>query len=462
LSSQDIERIDRAARELLADPGVRVEDEAVAARLLACGARPGAASGVVRFPAPMLAEYLALAPQSFPLADRRGTLRQVTPDSPPVYWTGAALFYLDQAGFRPISRRDLADFSRVVDALPNVDGIVGTSTEDTPPPHRDFVGLRIMAANTGKHLRALSFTPKGGEALLAMGAVLAGGKSLRERPVFSVGFTAHGPLRWTALALGLFRATAGHGVPCTVNGEPMAGASAPVTLAGAAAVGTAEILSGIVINQVLEPGRPCFFNLGFAHVMDMRAGFAVTGGPENALLAVAGAALARHYRLPSASWMCSDSLAYDAQDALEKMLNAVTHTQARVSVIWGAGSLESEKTISPVQAVIDDEIIGLARRYAAGFEVSEETLAVAEVRRVGIAGEHLSTDHTLAHFRGEIHEPKHLVRLPRSLAGEDDRLERRAEGFVRRVLAGERAPILPPEEDRELERIERRYRSLIS
>ena len=59
----------------------------------------------------------------------------------------------------------------------------------------------------------------------------------------------------------------------------MAGVSGPVTLAGAGAVGNAEILAGIVINQLLEPGRPCLYNLGLAHVFDMRTAIALTGAP---------------------------------------------------------------------------------------------------------------------------------------------------------------------------------------
>jgi len=314
-----------------------------------------------------------------------------------------------------------------------------------------------MAQNTRKHLRPLSFTPRGGEAMIEMGKVLSGEKGLRENPIFSVGFTAHGPLRWTSLALGVFKATTGHGIPATINGEPMAGASSPVTLAGTAAVGTAEILSGIIINQVLEPGRPCFFNLGFAHVMDMRSAFPVTGGPENALLAVAGAELARYYRIPSASWMCSDSLLYDGQNALEKMLGALTHAQARVSVIWGVGSLESEKTISPVQAVIDNEIIGMARKYLSGFRVDDSSLALEEIRRVGITGEFLSSDHTLTHFRGAFFEPKILIRAQRSTASENENLIRRAEKFVERVLALNREPILEEGIERELMKIEKKY-----
>jgi trimethylamine--corrinoid protein Co-methyltransferase len=457
LSTGDVERIASAARGLLEDPGVMLEDEAIVARLLAAGAREGAKPLVVRLPAAMVDDWLSRAPRSFVVADRRGAKREVGPDTPPQFWTGAALFYEDARGFRPIARRDLAEFARVVDALPNTDGIVGTATDDTPPAHRDFVGLRVMAANTRKHLRPLSFTPRGGEAMLEMGRVLAGPGGLAANPVISVGFTAHGPLRWTALALGVFRSTAGHRVPVTVNGEPMAGASGPVTLAGTAAVGTAEILAGIVVNQLLEPGRPCFFNLGFSHVMDLRTGFAVTGGPENCLFAAAGAELARHFGLPSVSWMCTDSLAGDAQNALEKTLAAVTHVQSRVSVIWGVGQLESEKTISPIQAAIDDEIAAAVRRFAGGFAVDDDSLALSAIRDAGIAGSFLDSGHTLAHFRGAFFEPRLLARVQRGSAAARAGLAENARAFVDAVLAAPREPMLTDEEARELDRIERRY-----
>ncbi|HUV09232.1 MAG TPA: trimethylamine methyltransferase family protein [Spirochaetia bacterium] len=457
LTHTDIQRIDLAARSLLEDPGIMLEDEQIVDTLLKSGAKPGAKNMVVRMPKEMIDEYLALAPSEISFSDRRGESVRVTPDSASLFWTGAALFYLDSEGVRPIYRRDLADFTRIIDTLSNVHAIVGTSTEDTAPKSRDFTGFRIMAQNTRKHIRALSFTPKGGEAMIEMAKALLGGSPLKENPIFSIGFTAHGPLRWTNLALGVYKATAGYGIPATINGEPMAGASAPVTLAGNAAVGTAEILAGIVVNQILEPGRPCLFNLGFAHVMDMRKGFAVTGGPENGLMAVAGAELARHYGLPSVSWMCTDSLYYDGQNAMEKMLAAVTHAQARVSTVWGVGQAESEKTISPQQAVIDSEIIALVRRFLRSFKVEEQTLAVEEIRRVGINGSFLGSDHTFAHFRGEVYEPELLVREQRAGAGKLDNLTARAEDKVRRILAAPAEPLLEEQTERELLRIEERY-----
>ena len=459
LSEDQIEKIDGAARGLLEDPGILLEDEEIYAAAIKAGAKPGAKSLVARMPSGMIDDCLSRAPREVRFADRRGGIQTVSPDSPSRFWTGAALFYLDKKGFRSIGQQDLADFARVIDALDQVDVIVGTSTEETAPAQRDFVGFRIMAQNTSKHLRALSFSPSGGQAMIEMAKVLAGGRSLKEAPLFSMGFTAHGPLRWTSLALGVYRLTAGHGIPVTINGEPMAGASAPVTLAGAAAVGTAEILAGIAVNQLLEPGRPCLFNLGFAHVMDMRQGFAVTGGPENVLLAVAGAQLARQYGLPSVSWMCTDSLNYDAQNALEKMMAAVTHAQAGVSTIWGVGQVESEKTISPVQAVIDDEIIAAVRRYLRGFSTDDESLAVEEIRRVGICGSYLDTDHTFAHFREEVFLPEQLVRVQRLSAGERSDLVSRAEERVDAILSAAREPILDEKAERELLTIEKRYAS---
>ena len=271
-------------------------------------------------------------------------------------------------------------------------------------------------------------------------------------PWFSVGFTAHGPLRWTNLALSIFEKTSGRGIPATVNGEPMAGTSGPTTLAGAAAVGNAEILSGLVVNQVLEPGRPCVYNLGLAHIFDMRTGIAVTGAPENHLLADVSAAMGRFYDLPSCSWVSTESMAPDGQAALEKGVGFLTHLNSGVNLIWGVGQLESELTLSPAQAVIDNETVGYVQRYLRGVDVTAETLAVDVTRSVGIAGSFLDTQHTFENFRTEFFEPSLLFRKKRAHwddAGRPmlgDAAEERAEALMKKeqvpVLSGEQLDAL--------------------
>jgi trimethylamine--corrinoid protein Co-methyltransferase len=173
-------------------------------------------------------------------------------------------------------------------------------------------------------------------------------------------------------------------------------------LAGTLVLANAEALSGIVINQILEPGRPCVYNLGFSHVMDMKTAEPTTGAPENGLLGAAGAAFARDLNLPSASWTCSDSACVDSQSAFERAIVGLVQLLGGANIIWGAGNLEFTRAISSEQAVIDNEIWAAAHRVKKGIEVNEETLALEVIHQMKSQGNYLSSDFTLKHFRKEL------------------------------------------------------------
>jgi trimethylamine--corrinoid protein Co-methyltransferase len=239
----------------------------------------------------------------------------------------------------------------------------------------------------------------------------------------------------------------------------MAGVSGPVTLAGSAAVGTAEILAGIVVNQALEPGRPCVFNLGIAHTFDMRTAMAVTGGPENALFAQISARLGRFYNIPSGSWATTDSITADAQAGLEKMCAYLTHMQEKVSLIMSVGELESDTTVSPAQAVIDNEIIEYVRRYLKGVEVNKDTLAIDLIRDVGFSGSFLEKDHTLEYFREELFIPSILFRKNRTAWKEEGslKLEERAEAKAHELMAEAPRNGLSTEQIKELDSLAADY-----
>ena len=445
--------IDEASLSLLEDPGVKLEHEAILNLVLRKGARPGAAASVVKFPRKMVEECLALCPKEFPLANRRGEKKILSSVCEPTFWSAPALALYRNGVHRNFMSQDMADLARVLDQLDNVDVVFGVALDDVPPPARDAVGLSIMAQNTSKHLRPLSFSPEGAEVMVEMKNVVGA------HAWFSVGFTAHGPLRWTNLALDIYKRTAGHGIPASVNGEPMAGVSGPVTLAGAAAVGNAEILAGIVVNQVLEPGRPLIYNLGLAHVFDMRTAIAVTGAPENHLLAAVSALMGRFYNLPSCSWVSTESMCHDEQAAMEKMLGFQTHVESGVSAVWGVGQLESEISISPAQAVVDNEMIAFVKRYLRGFDVTPETLALDLTRQVGITGSFLAEMHTAKHFRGELHMPKLLCRDRRPNWKEKGsmRLDERAEEVASQLMKSEVDSGLTDHEAQTLERLASRF-----
>jgi trimethylamine--corrinoid protein Co-methyltransferase len=197
------------------------------------------------------------------------------------------------------------------------------------------------------------------------------------------------------------------------------------------------------------------YNLGLAHIFDMRTAIPVTGAPENHLLAAISAAMGRFYNLPSASWVSTESMCVDSQAALEKMLGFQTHVESGVSAIWGVGQLESEISVSPAQAVIDDEMISFVKRYRRGVEVTDETLAIDVTREVGITGSYLDQMHTAEHFRSELLMPKVLFRDRRATWNErgKKRLDERAEAAATALIAGKVDNGLSGDQVRELRRL---------
>ncbi|MFH0880664.1 MAG: trimethylamine methyltransferase family protein, partial [Lentisphaerota bacterium] len=267
---------------------------------------------------------------------------------------------------------------------------------------------------------------------------------------------AHGPLRWTNLALDIFLKSSGHGIPVTINGEPMAGVIGPVTHAGAAAVGNAEILAGIVVNQVLEPGRPVIYNLGLAHVFDMKAGTAVTGGPENPFYAEVSASLGRFYNIPSSSWVSTESVFEDEQAAFEKMFAIHTHMLGGVSLIWGLGQLESEMSTSLGQLVMDNEMVNYTRHYQRGFEINDEELQFDLIRETGIGGNYLDKDHTFENFRRTLYDPSILNRKARASC--PGPLPEVALAKAQEIIKSDSSEKIKSAELQELKRIETHFR----
>ena len=368
LTPDERKKILEASFRVLEETGVQIDHPEVFRKLGEAGCRGDEEKKRIFFPRNVVEEKAKLCPSQVRFADRKGGLFTAEPGGPCVFWTGNALNITRGKETRPIREEDFAAFCRVIDALPHIDGVVGTNLSEYPPGAKDFVGFRVMMENTRKHLRPCIYTPQGVAVIIEMAqAYLAEtGEDLRSRPIVSTGYTIVSPLHWTREGLDVYVRSAGYGMPATINSECISGATSPVTLAGTLVLANAEALSGIVINQVLEPGRPVIYNLGFSHVMDMRTAEPTTGAPENGLLAAAGAAFARDLKLPSAAWHCSDSSCVDSQSAFEHALVGLVQLLGGANIIWGAGNLEFTRAISLEQAVIDNEIIYGAQRVTAG------------------------------------------------------------------------------------------------
>ena len=439
LSQANREKIHQTGKRILNEVGVVIHDKTVCNLLQHAGALPHETNPErLYFPPSMVDKYLPLCPNSFTIKDRMGNVTHVKNGARPLYYTSNGTHYVKGTGKKAadISTQHLVDFIRVADKMDNIDGVVGTSVIDYVPAMRDIAGFRLMAQHSYKHLRPCIYTPAGAEAIIEMADVILEGKPLQDNMFFTLGYSIVSPLAWSPTSMQLFYRTRGHKIPIIINSEPMGGATSPVTLAGSLAMADAEIISGIVINQVIEPGRPCLYNAGFAHVMDMMSAMALTGSAENAMLQAAGAEMAAYHNLPCASWALSDAAMLDAQASYEKMNTFLAHTLAGVNMVWGAGNLEASKTICPEALVIDNEIIGNCLRFAKGIEVNDEQLAFDVVKESAFDGGFLEAEHTLEHYREQIRHSPLPNRQARNLWVDKGSLsmEEKAEAIVDGIL----------------------------
>jgi len=179
----------------------------------------------------------------------------------------------------------------------------------------------------------------------------------------------------------------------------MTGAAAPITSAGGLIVANAEMLSGLLISQLAGEGTPFVYGGGIT-TLDMQTMGVTYASPEFMLNTCALADLARHYQLPVFGFgACSDSKCFDQQAALEGGLWVLITALSGGNLAHDSGYINSGLTASMEMTAMNDETVGLVRRILGGVEVSDETMAVDVIDKVGPGGHFLSEEHTYRHFK---------------------------------------------------------------
>jgi len=132
-----------------------------------------------------------------------------------------------------------------------------------------------------------------------------------------------------------------------------------------------------------------------------------TGAPEFSLIGVGAVQMAKFYGLPSNMGVQTDSKIPDQQASYEKAFAAMAAAAAGADFSdLFIGAIEAFNAFSPIQLIIDDEIASNAIRFAQGIEVSDETLSVDLIDKVGPMGNYLKQMNTMQRFRKEHLAPR--------------------------------------------------------
>jgi trimethylamine--corrinoid protein Co-methyltransferase len=418
LSPKKIKQIDAAGREILSRVGVKVLDDAVLKQLKRSGARVASQKQMVFMEDAWLEARLSDAPPQVSLYARRPE-QDLTLGKGHVYFgNGGRVFQIFDTAtcrVRPSMLRDIAQAACLVDRLANLHFfIIPCQAYDVAADHYHLNDFFQAFNNTTKHVMGGCDTLEGAVQMHALAGAIAGDETaLRARPFVSVITNPISPLTFDTVALQIIEFCTGKGLPITCAPAPIAGATAPTTLAGTLAQMHAEALAGVALIQLLQPGTPALYG-AVPSVMDLRKMNLAIGSVETGMMNAAAVQLAHRYRLPIyASAGLTDAKVPDIQSGAEKMLSNLLLAQAGADFIHlAAGMLDSGNTICYEQYIIDDEMLGMVYRLLKGIDVNARTLALDCIASVGPGGNFVLEDHTVDHMLDQHFYPQHGVRMP--------------------------------------------------
>jgi trimethylamine:corrinoid methyltransferase-like protein len=443
---------------LLADPGVRVHNQEALELLASAEAKVDFESQTACIPESIIRQTLLSAPPEFTLFRLDG--------EPSVHYSGdnihfdpgsGGLTIIDSQAERPRLplTNDLIQFVKLVEAVPQIDAqSTAFVCSDVVPEIGDLYRLYLALNYMNKPIITGAFRKDTWGVMKEMLSAVAGGdEELARKPTAVFDVCPSPPLLWSDTTCQHLIDCARASIPAQLISMPLAGATAPVTLAGAIVQHTAESLSGVAIHQLVRPGAPIVWG-GSPAILDMREGSPPMGAVETWMISSANVQIGKALGLPTHAYMgMSDSKIIDAQCGLESMGSNFVAALSGANIISGCGMLDFESCLSFEKLVIDAEMIGMVKRFVRGIEVRDDPIALPVIRKAGHRGNFLALPHTRKWHPEEQYMPSAVIDRSSydrwKSRGEKSTFER-ARDRVRDLVAAHQPTSMSPELRQEL------------
>ncbi len=404
LSDQQLDDLQAATLRILEEVGVKFPSDIALGIFEEHGATVDRKTQVVKLAPDLVMRAMATVPRYLTLAARDPSMDLVLQDG--VTWftnDGCGVETIDfETGLaRPSTKADVAAMARVADYLPSIGFIWPMlSAQDkgrTSPLHE----MDACWGSTVKHVQSETIMGAAhARYALEMATVLAGSREeLRRRPNFSLVVCTIAPLLQDQPGIEGALEMAAAGIPVVFLSMPTLGTTAPATMAGALALGDAEIISATVLLQLAHPGAPVFHSIMQAWA-DPRTGTYV-GYPLDQRARYAPVEMAHHWGMPSLG-ACFGTDAQRPgtwQAAADVALDPFWAGLVGPEIVTGMGLVKTYTRLHAESIILDNDLYQRARYALLDLDVSPETLALDVIANVGPAGHFLAEQHTRTYMR---------------------------------------------------------------
>ncbi|MBB3287795.1 MULTISPECIES: trimethylamine methyltransferase family protein [Rhizobium] len=411
LSPEALDDIHEASLTILEEIGMDIILPEARERMKAAGADVTPGKERVRFDRNMIMELIASIPSAFTL-HARNPLRNVEIGGRNLVFAqvASAPFVADREGGRRAGNQE--DFRKLIKLAQSYDVIHMTGGYPVEPidihasvRHLDCLSDIVKLTDKAFHCYSLGKQRNLDAIEIArIGRGISMEQMEREPSLFTI-INSSSPLRLDGPMLQGIIEMSSRGQVVVVTPFTLAGAMAPVTIAGALVQQNAEALCGLAFTQMVRKGAPVMYG-GFTSNVDMKTGAPAFGTPEYMKAVIAGGQLARRYGIPYRTSNTNASNTLDAQAAYESALSLWALTQGGGNfVLHAAGWSEGGLTASFEKFILDVDMLQMVAEFLTPLDVSSDALALDAVRDVGPGGHYFGTAHTLARYETAFYSP---------------------------------------------------------
>jgi trimethylamine--corrinoid protein Co-methyltransferase len=403
LTDAQKEELHRRTLEVLRRTGVKVLVPEVRDKLAQAGCWVDEER--VRIPSQLIDWAIGVAPKTVQICDRDGDPALSLEGRKSYYGTGSDTPYVLDAYTgerRNAVLEDIANVSTLIDALDNLDFVMCMGiASDVPEKISDLYHFRAMVTNTTKPIIYTAWHQENLVDIIHMAEQVAGGVEELQRNPFCALYTEPiAPLTHATESCEKLLTICSKGLPVVYTPGLITGATSPVTRAGSIVQANAELLSGLLICQLINEGTPVIAGAGGMMTMDMSTTLAAYGAPEFMLDWSALCEMGHYYNVPVFGFAgCSDAKIFDQQAGIEGALWVLAAALTGGNLIHDVGYVESGLTTSYEMLVSMNETIGLVKKFIEGVWINDETLALDVIDQVGPGGHFLAEEHTVSHCR---------------------------------------------------------------
>ncbi len=412
LSDDDLKAIHEATLLVLEKTGVRVSNEVAQELLRVAGCQLD--GDIVRFNSSVVEESVRKTPSSFDMFNHNGEKVWNIGSDSVIYNPASSAVNFKDRETREIRKGTSSDVVELVQLVESLEHVEFQSTalvpSDVPESVSGLYRLYLTLKNSGKPIVTGAFSKDGlNEMKLLLEADSGGPDELAQKPRAIFDCCPISPLTWGDAASQNLLDCAEAGIPAAIVPAPLSGATSPVTIHGTLVQVNAEILAGVVISQLKNPGSPIIYG-GAPGSFDMKYATPRFGAIEAMMTSCASAELGKHYGIPTHSYLgASDSKVVDAQSGYESGIGLIIGALARINVVSGPGMLAHLNCQSLEKLVIDNEICGTAFRLIKGFDIEGIEVITDLISKVGSDGDYLRQKHTSKKLRSEHFMPSGLI-----------------------------------------------------